>query len=184
MKTISSVFLIACASFSFTMTSAVLCPGQPSGNYCDCEGDCTGQPLWCDCEEAQACCVGATPTILCDGQPQENYCDCEGDCLDNLEWCACHEGRDCCEGMVVDVVSIENGIWSIFRAGCAPTECWLLSVFNILWYIVEGFVAKYSASFNLSENIRTYYIAAHSNPPQKENWAKMNRIDCAVEICS
>jgi len=37
--------------------SAVLCPGQPTGNYCDCHGDCSNEPLWCGCLEAQNCCA-------------------------------------------------------------------------------------------------------------------------------
>jgi len=72
----------------------ILCPGQPSGNYCDCEGDCTGNPGFCACEEAQACCKGATPVVFCPNQPKENYCDCTGDCTGNF--CACAEGRACC----------------------------------------------------------------------------------------
>ena len=36
--------------------NAVLCPTQPRDNYCDCAVDCTGQPEWCSCDEAQNCC--------------------------------------------------------------------------------------------------------------------------------
>jgi len=74
----------------------VTCPGQSKSNFCDCAGDCTGQPQWCACDEAQECCSGATPTVLCPEQPKENYCDCEGDCTQQAAWCACAEARACC----------------------------------------------------------------------------------------
>ena len=37
---------------------AILCPGFPSTDYCDCSGDCTSQPTWCSCDAAKAptCC--------------------------------------------------------------------------------------------------------------------------------
>merc|ERR1719291_1405252 len=75
----------------------ILCPGKPSGEYCDCEGDCTGHPEFCSCEEAQACCKDATPTVLCPGKPSGEYCDCEGDCTDHPEFCSCEEAQACCE---------------------------------------------------------------------------------------
>lgn len=37
-------------------TQTVLCPGFPSGNYCDCDGDCTVSPTFCACPAAQQCC--------------------------------------------------------------------------------------------------------------------------------
>ena len=38
----------------------VLCPGLPAQDFCDCGGDCTFQPAFCACAEAQApeCCGG------------------------------------------------------------------------------------------------------------------------------
>ena len=37
---------------------AILCPGFPSSDFCDCSGDCTSQPTWCSCDAAKAptCC--------------------------------------------------------------------------------------------------------------------------------
>merc|ERR1719228_2006810 len=35
---------------------AVLCPDMDPGNYCDCQGDCTENPSFCSCSEAQSCC--------------------------------------------------------------------------------------------------------------------------------
>jgi len=76
----------------------VLCPGQPAANYCDCQGDCTGNASWCSCAEAKACCQGAQPVVLCPGQPKENYCDCDGDCTENPSWCSCADAAkaSCC----------------------------------------------------------------------------------------
>jgi hypothetical protein len=34
----------------------VLCPDQSKENYCDCTGDCTEEPQWCQCADAQKCC--------------------------------------------------------------------------------------------------------------------------------
>eukprot|EP01083_Nonionella_stella_P243245 847784_1 len=91
-------------SMLFDPASAdVLCPAQPPSNYCDCEGDCTGQPEWCSCDEAQKCCEGATPVVLCPGQPKENYCDCTGDCHNQPDWCSCDEGQRCCNDNGFDV---------------------------------------------------------------------------------
>lgn len=81
---------------SASSINEVTCPGQPPGNFCDCAGDCTGQPEWCSCAEAQDCCRDATPTVLCPGQPTKNYCDCDGDCMNQPTWCACAEARTCC----------------------------------------------------------------------------------------
>ena len=75
-----------------------MCDGQPPQNYCDCAGDCTANPDWCACEEAQSCCEGAPATLVCNGQPPENYCDCSYDCHSNPDWCACEEAQACCEG--------------------------------------------------------------------------------------
>merc|ERR1739848_544207 len=82
-------------------------------NYCDCDGDCTNKPEWCQCEDAQECCGGTlsnllpasfdsvfgrgeSDNILCPGQPTENFCDCEGDCTGNPDFCACDEAKACC----------------------------------------------------------------------------------------
>ena len=35
----------------------VLCPGMAASKYCDCGGDCSDNPDWCACAEAQACCI-------------------------------------------------------------------------------------------------------------------------------
>jgi hypothetical protein len=35
---------------------SVLCPDLPPSDYCDCGFDCTENPQWCACGEAQACC--------------------------------------------------------------------------------------------------------------------------------
>merc|ERR1711933_10464 len=75
----------------------VLCPGQPSENYCDCAGDCTGNPSFCACSEAQECCIGAPPVVLCPDQPEENYCDCSGDCTQEPQWCECADAQKCCK---------------------------------------------------------------------------------------
>merc|ERR1719401_1932637 len=80
--------------------TTVFCPGQPSENYCDCEGDCTGNPSFCACSEAQECCMDATPVVLCPDQPKENYCDCTGDCTEKPEWCQCEDAQKCCESAV------------------------------------------------------------------------------------
>mmetsp|Transcript_29940 Transcript_29940/g.30440 ORF Transcript_29940/g.30440 Transcript_29940/m.30440 type:complete len:326 (-) Transcript_29940:401-1378(-) len=42
--------------------NTVLCPGQPQANYCDCDGDCTEQPDWCSCQQAEECCNGGVQT--------------------------------------------------------------------------------------------------------------------------
>merc|ERR1719319_1424290 len=76
----------------------VLCAGQPKENYCDCQGDCTGLPEFCSCDEAKKCCAGATPTVTCPGQSAENYCDCQGDCTNNPEFCSCDAAKKCCAG--------------------------------------------------------------------------------------
>merc|ERR1719421_2297476 len=44
---------------------AQLCPGQPASNYCDCSSDCTNQPSWCACSDAQACCKKSTNLPKC-----------------------------------------------------------------------------------------------------------------------
>ena len=75
----------------------VLCPGQPPENYCDCGGDCTGNPGFCACGEAEACCAGATPVVLCPDQPEQNYCDCTGDCTEEPQWCDCDDAQKCCQ---------------------------------------------------------------------------------------
>eukprot|EP00554_Chaetoceros_debilis_P014642 CAMPEP_0194127082 /NCGR_PEP_ID=MMETSP0150-20130528/60332_1 /TAXON_ID=122233 /ORGANISM="Chaetoceros debilis, Strain MM31A-1" /LENGTH=202 /DNA_ID=CAMNT_0038820983 /DNA_START=24 /DNA_END=632 /DNA_ORIENTATION=+ len=38
------------------LQSDVLCSTQPPENFCDCEDDCTNEPEWCSCDEAQTCC--------------------------------------------------------------------------------------------------------------------------------
>ena len=43
-------------SYGGVPDDAVLCPGLPAADYCDCGGDCTGQPGWCNCTEALECC--------------------------------------------------------------------------------------------------------------------------------
>ena len=35
---------------------SVQCPGLPTGDYCDCSGDCTAGFGFCECADAQACC--------------------------------------------------------------------------------------------------------------------------------
>jgi len=41
---------------------SVICPGMVSSNYCDCSSDCTNNPSWCACSDAQACCAGSSPS--------------------------------------------------------------------------------------------------------------------------
>jgi len=105
--TLQLLFLPLSSSSQFPLfsSSTVLCPDQPNENYCDCRGDCTGQPQWCSCDQAQKCCEGAKPTVLCPNQPRENYCDCAGDCKEKTEWCACDEAQKCCNGEEEEVVS-------------------------------------------------------------------------------
>ena len=43
-------------SYGGVPDDAVLCPGLPAADYCDCGGDCTGEPDWCACPEALECC--------------------------------------------------------------------------------------------------------------------------------
>lgn len=86
----------------------IVCPGQPLENFCDCAGDCTGQPEWCACEKAQECCHGATPTVLCPGQPKGNYCDCDGDCQNQPSWCSCDEAQVCCGADIASSSSSED----------------------------------------------------------------------------
>merc|ERR1719282_915920 len=86
------------ASSIDVVAANVFCPGQPSENFCDCGGDCTGNPDFCACDEAKACCLGATPVVLCPDQPKENYCDCDGDCTNKPEWCQCEDAQECCGG--------------------------------------------------------------------------------------
>jgi len=95
---IAFLFLWCVASSSMDMVAAnVFCPGQPSENFCDCGGDCTGNPAFCACDEAKACCAGATPVVLCPDQPNDNYCDCGGDCTEKPEWCQCEDAQECCD---------------------------------------------------------------------------------------
>merc|ERR1711933_713266 len=92
--------------------SDILCPGQPKENYCDCDGDCTEKPEWCQCADAQECCKDTSSKlslsslesifsngksdVLCPGQPEENYCDCTADCTEKPEWCQCADAQKCC----------------------------------------------------------------------------------------
>ena len=92
------LWCIAAPSIDVVAADNILCPGQPYENFCDCEGDCTGNPEFCACDEAKTCCEGATPVVLCPGQPKENYCDCEGDCTEKPEWCQCEDAQACCGG--------------------------------------------------------------------------------------
>merc|ERR1719282_495755 len=77
-------------------TGNILCPGQLTENFCDCEGDCTGNPDFCACDEAKACCADAIPVVLCPDQPAQNYCDCTGDCTEEPQWCQCADAQKCC----------------------------------------------------------------------------------------
>jgi len=44
-------------SHSFSMPrDVVFCPGKDPDDYCDCTGDCTNYPSYCECEAAQLCC--------------------------------------------------------------------------------------------------------------------------------
>jgi len=92
-----------------TKTATVLCPGFEEGQYCDCSGDCTYQPNWCSCAEAQTCCAGQTgdaepeeglpsDAILCPGFEDGEYCDCSWDCTEQPQWCSCTEAQACCNG--------------------------------------------------------------------------------------
>merc|ERR1719223_1575329 len=89
------IWCIAASSIDVFATN-IFCPGQPNENFCDCEGDCTGNPDFCACDEAKACCVDATPVVLCPDQPKKNYCDCDGDCTEKPEWCQCADAQECC----------------------------------------------------------------------------------------
>ena len=47
----------------FTLPGIVVCPGLGADDYCDCTGDCTNNPSFCACSEAQACCsAGPAPS--------------------------------------------------------------------------------------------------------------------------
>merc|ERR1712113_752414 len=43
-------------------STAVICPGQPTKNYCDCDqtSDCKYNPSWCSCDKAKTCCKNDT----------------------------------------------------------------------------------------------------------------------------
>jgi len=115
----------------FFNTNEILCPNQPPGNYCDCDGDCTGHPDWCSCGEAQDCCKDATPVVLCPGQPSDNYCDCDGDCSEKPEFCTCSEAQECCENAVPSSVFFDDTNilgWETFFVVC------------ILWIVYQKFV--------------------------------------------
>merc|ERR1712157_594229 len=83
----------------------VLCPGKNKKDYCDCDGDCNGNPSFCECEEAKKCCKKRkkekkrdgkkdkkskdshsfdskdsldSKQVLCPGKNQEDFCDCDG----------------------------------------------------------------------------------------------------------
>merc|ERR1719437_312758 len=91
------LWCIAAPSIDVVAADNILCPGQPTENFCDCEGDCTGNPEYCACSEGKACCVDATPVVLCPDQPKQNYCDCTGDCTEQPEWCQCADAQKCCK---------------------------------------------------------------------------------------
>ena len=82
-------------------STSVLCAGQiESTNYCDCGGDCTANPSFCACDEAQTktCCAIPSDTVLCPGQREDDYCDCKSDCKKFPSVCACDEAQTqtCC----------------------------------------------------------------------------------------
>jgi len=109
----------------------ILCPGQPTKNFCDCEGDCTGHPDFCACDEGKACCADATPVVLCPDQSAENYCDCAGDCTEEPQWCQCAEAQKCCN---------ENPLrkkkeWSQFVPLIAVTVASFLIGFLLLFFL-------------------------------------------------
>ena len=65
---------------------SVQCPDQPTENYCDCSGDCTGHPEFCGCADAQACCAAHESageqhhdTCYCD-----EYCQFLGNCCEDF----------------------------------------------------------------------------------------------------
>jgi len=47
------------SGYSDPPPDTILCPGMAASDYCDCKGDCSGNPDWCACAEAQACCDGS-----------------------------------------------------------------------------------------------------------------------------
>ena len=81
-------------------STSVLCAGQIESNYCDCGGDCTANPSFCACDEAQTktCCAIPSDTVLCPGQREDDYCDCKSDCKKFPSVCACDEAQTqtCC----------------------------------------------------------------------------------------
>merc|ERR1739836_41950 len=78
------------------MMNKVLCPGKDKHDYCDCEGDCNGNPSFCQCDDAKKCCKDAEPVVLCEGKDEDDFCDCNGDCEKNPSFCGCAEAIKCC----------------------------------------------------------------------------------------
>ena len=111
---ITSVTVLVSIAIGFTSPALgeVLCPGQAEGDYCDCQTDCSDNPSFCGCAEAQASeCCAATPSpspfvprpegaVLCPGQAESEFCNCETDCSEFPSYCACDEAQasECCAG--------------------------------------------------------------------------------------
>ena len=61
---ITSVAVLVSIAIAFTSPALgeVLCPGQAESDYCDCQTDCSDNPSFCGCAEAQASeCCATTP---------------------------------------------------------------------------------------------------------------------------
>ena len=79
-----------------------ICPGQPAANFCDGEGDCDQQPVWCACPEAQALCAKKRRRLVAEGVPQLQGSNLNGATVPgSLEACIgeCDHDVDCKAGL-------------------------------------------------------------------------------------
>ena len=54
-------------------SGSVLCAGQIESDYCDCGFDCTANPSFCACDEAQTCCGSDEVTAGTEGSSELNF---------------------------------------------------------------------------------------------------------------
>jgi len=105
----------------------VQCPGQAEADYCDCEGDCTGNSDLCSCEEAQTCCSGLVANDDNDsddsdnegGDENENNTNESSESMDVDNNADCNTSTSCNDGFFCNYDSGTSG----FCEACEPSSC-------------------------------------------------------------